>query len=432
VLALAFAVPRAGAQTVADPRLEVETVTTGLSVPTTLDFLGPDDILVLEKNTGNVRRVLNGTLLASPVLSVSVNTSSERGLLGIAINSEQPPGVFLYYTEAGVILNRVYRYDWNAQLGVLENPSLILDLPGTPGPNHDGGVLVLGPPGEIPGFGDGAALFAVIGDLNRNNQLENFPAGGGPDDTAVILRVRQDGAAAPGNPFSTAGFERYFAYGIRNSFGLALDPVTGDLWDTENGPSTMDEVNRVAPGFNSGWEQIMGPDARDPQGEGDLFQVTGSAYSDPEFSWLDTVAPTAIVFPVGSLLGPSHDDVALVGDSNNGLIYRFPLNTGRTGFELRAIQGLGDLVADTTAERDSVVWGTGFGRITDLEIGPLGHLYVVSLRDGAIYRVSGGPLPIPSLAPWGVAGVVLALLAGAWASITQGAAARSSTRRWTG
>ncbi|MGH7859714.1 MAG: PQQ-dependent sugar dehydrogenase, partial [Candidatus Binatia bacterium] len=322
----AAVVPGAGAQTVSDPALQVESVVNGLAAPTTMDFLGPDDFLVLQKNDGRVRRVLGGTLLAAPVLDVTVTNNSERGLLGIAIDREaSPPIVFLYYTEgigpgdgSSPLGNRIYRYRWNSSTGLLENGDLVADLPVTPGPNHDGGALLLGPPGDP----DGRTLYAVIGDLNRDGQLENFPAGSPPDDTAVILALRADGSADPDNPFfpycsqstgqtcTSSGecpagqtcrteVRRYFAYGVRNSFGLGMDPVTGALWDTENGPSSYDEVNLVAPGFNSGWERIMGPDARDPQGSADLFHMPGGAseYSDPELSWLDPVAPTAILFP---------------------------------------------------------------------------------------------------------------------------------------
>ena len=416
--------------TLSDPNLAVELVAGGLDTPTTMAFVGPDDILVLQKNNGQVRRVLSGVLQPAPVLDVAVNFASERGLLGMAINTQQPPRVFLYYTEvsdpdgdglpdSGTPLgNRVYRYTWNAAMGRLENRQLVLDLPVTAGPNHDGGILVLGPtptPGPQPPIGDGSPLYAVIGDLNRNGQLENFPAGDPADDSAVILRVRQDGSPVPGNPFvpycsgtttqtcpSGSGcptgqscvtrVARYLGYGVRNSFGMALDPVTGFLWDTENGPGSYDEINLVAPGFNSGWEQIMGPDSRDPQGGGDLFNMPGggSAYSDPEFSWLDPVAATAIVFPVGSALGPAYDGVALVGDFNLGNLSRFPLNAQRTGFALSGFTGLGDLVADSAAERDLVRLGSNFGGISDLEIGPDGALYVVSIGAGAIYRVRNG------------------------------------------
>ena len=144
----------------------------------------------------------------------------------------------------------------------------------------------------------------------------------------MILRVRQDGAPAPGNPFtpycsvstttsctsnaSCPGGEtcqlqvaRYYSYGVRNSFGLAIDPVTGALWDTENGPASYDEVNLVPPGTNSGWVPIMGPFSRNSSTLGDLFNMpgAGSTYHDPRFSWLATIAPTAIVFPRQTSLG---------------------------------------------------------------------------------------------------------------------------------
>lgn len=398
----------AAGQVVTDPNLTLQTVTTGLAQPTTMAFVGPGDILVLQKSNGQVVRVLNGVLQPTPVLDVPVNFDSERGLLGIAVNAETPPKVFLYFTEAAsdgaaAIANRVYRYTWNAVAGTLTSPQLVLDLPVTPGPNHDGGVLVL----------DGAGrLYAVIGDLNRNGQLQNDVGGPAPDDTSVIFRVNGDGTAAAGNPFTPycsatttqtcsgdgdcpvgqtcrTQVARYYAYGVRNSFGMAIDPVTGALWNTENGPSNYDEVNRVTPGSNSGWNQIMGPDSRDPQGVGDLFDMpgAGSTYSDPEFSWLATIAPTAIVFPRG--LSPTYDVAALVGDSNNGNLYSFPLNLDRDGFELGGFTGLSDLVADDTTERNAVRIGSGFGGITDLKEGPDGAIYVVSIGNGAIYRIAG-------------------------------------------
>lgn len=436
-----FAASGTRAQMLDDTALVLEPViSSGLALPTTMAFIGPDDFLVLEKNTGNVRRVQNGVLALAPVLTVPVNFTSERGLLGIAVNTESPPRVFLYFTEAATlggdpIANRVYRYDWNAGAAALENPVLVLDLPVLNGPNHDGGVLALGPPGQAPGVGDGALLYALIGDLNRNGQLQNISAGPPPDDTSVVLRVRQDGTAAPGNPFtpycSTTTSQtctsdlscpmgetcrlqvaRYFAYGVRNGFGLALDPATGSLWDTENGPNAYDEVNLLAPGTNSGWNRIMGPDERDPQSPADLFDMpgAGSTYSDPEFSWLTPIAPTAIAFPIGSSLGSPYDDVALVSDNNLGQLYAFPLNGARTAFDVGGIIGLADLVADSSTERDEVRLGLGFGSITDLEIGPDGHLYVVSIVPGRIYRVKG-TVDVPALPAWGA--IVLALLLGA-------------------
>ena len=433
----------AGAQTVSDLSLTVDTVLTQLSAPSSMAFLAPNDFLFLEKNSGRVRRVVGGVLQANPVLDVAVNNDNERGLLGIAINGESPPRVFLYFTEMsdpdgdglpdtnmGTPLgNRVYRYTWNAATAHLDSPQLILDLPVLSGPNHNGGVLLLGPPpppGPPPAIGDGRLLFVVIGDLNRGGQLENNAGGGAPDDTAVILRVQQDGSPAPGNPFvpycsvtttqtcpsgtgcpagqsCRTAVARYWAYGVRNSFGLALDPVTGDLWDTENGPGSFDEVNRVPAGLNSGWVPIMGPDSRDPEGVGDLFNMPGgaSAYSDPEYSWLTPVAVTGIVFPSGGALGPLYDSAALVGDFNNGILYRLPLNTARTGFDLDDVAGLADRVADGPGERDLLKLGGNFGGISDLEKAPDGSIYIVSIGGGAIYRLRAlnPPTPTPTVIP---------------------------------
>ncbi len=420
LLAFGCAVPVVAQTMPGDLNLVVATHVTGLSQPTTMAFVGANDILVLQKANGQVRRVLGATpatLQVAPVLDVNVNSSSERGLLGIAVQPGSPIRVFLYFTEAqtsdgGTALgNRVYRYDWdpaaNAGNGALINPLLVLDLPVTPGPNHDGGVILLDSSNR---------LYAVIGDLNRNGQLQNFPAGPGPDSSGVILRVNGDGTPAAGNPFTPycsvtttttctidancPGGEtcqtqvaRYYAYGVRNSFGLTLDPVTGALWDTENGPGDYDEVNFVPSGMNSGWEQIMGPDSRDPQGLPDLWNLPGAGvtYSDPEFSWVSTIAPTGIFFPYATSWGPSYNDKVLVGDNNLGQIYSFPLNGSRNGFVLTG--GLTDLVADSVAERDSVRIGQGFGVITDIKKGPDDHVYVVRLSAGTITRIAG-PVPV--------------------------------------
>lgn len=443
--------PTADAQTVVDPDLSVETFASGLADPTAMAFVSPVDLLVLEK-AGHVRRIANGALQTADVLEVPVDPTNERGLLGIAVNTATPRGVFLFYTEAATqggaaIANRVYRYDWNPAAnggdGALENPALLLDLPVTPGPNHNGGALALGPPGEGPlvAGGDGAFLYAVIGDLNRLNQLENLVGGAPPDDTAVVLRIEQDGTPAPGNPFTPycdttttttcsddgdcpmgeaciTEVASYWAYGVRNCFGLTVDPVTGDLWDTENGPNEYDEINLLGAGTNSGWRRIMGPDARDPQDPGDLFDMpgAGSTYDDPEFSFLVPVAVTGIAFPFASALGDAYDDTVLVADYVLAQIYAFPLNATRDGLDLAGFAGVADLVADDDAERDQFLFGEDFGGVTfsgvtDLEMGPDGALYVASYGDDAIYRVTGPPPEVPALpgAALAAAGLVLGI-----------------------
>src|SRR5690606_300690 len=121
------------------------------------------------------------------------------------------------------------------------------------------------------------------------------------------------------------------------------------LWNTENGPGSYDEINQVLPGFNSGWEQIMGPDSRDPQDDDDLFAVTGALYADPKFCWLNPVGVTAIVFLNSTRLGPQYQINVFVGDINNGRVYRFRINIARDGFLFTA-PGLSDFVADNGVE----------------------------------------------------------------------------------
>ena len=219
-LALAAPTPR-------DPALSISEIASGLSGPTTLAFIGTQDILVLQKNDGRVRRVIGGVLQSAPVLDVAVDSSSERGMLGIAVHPNFPtsPFVYLHYTQSSTgsdssgsaAGNRVSRYTWNG--AILTSPLLILDLPASPGPNHDGGVIMFGPDEK---------LYIVIGDLNRNGQLQNFAGGAAPDDTSVILRLNDDGSIPNDNPFSSqaGNFAKYYAYGIRNSFGMAFDPLT--------------------------------------------------------------------------------------------------------------------------------------------------------------------------------------------------------------
>ncbi|MGB7635990.1 MAG: PQQ-dependent sugar dehydrogenase [Nitrososphaeraceae archaeon] len=390
-----------------DPNLKVETVVSGLSAPTSMAFIDNSNILVLEKG-GQVRLVSNGALQGKPVLQAPVDTESERGLLGIAImnitesgnnanNNNNNKFVFLYYTESkGMDLrNRVYRYIWDGKNQNLVNPTLILDLPALPGPNHDGGKLVIG---------SDHYLYAVIGDLNHRGKLQNINNGPDPDDTSVILRVNPyDGSAAKNNPFinnANSVMHKYYAYGIRNSFGITFDPVTGNLWQTENGLDVYDEINLVKAGFNSGWTQVMGPLSRNAGISADqLVNYPGSRYANhdthiglanPVFSWYNPVAVTDIEFMKSSKLGEKYKNNVFVGDYNYGTLYYFEVNSTRTGFKFdpNAQPGLTDLVADNQNEVSEVTFGTGFGAITDMKTGPVdGFLYVLSINDGNIYRI---------------------------------------------
>ena len=376
---------------VTDERLRFELITDRLSFPTSMAFIDEEKILVLQKYDAQVRLISNGILLDEPVLKVSTNSIGERGLLGIAVNRDSyGTEVFLYFTEAlagGETRNRIYKYTWNESTLTLSDPRLIIDLPAE-FVNHNGGKLVI----------HDQKLFAVIGDQNRDTLPQNIGAigpefDGSEFDTGVILRTTLSGLPLEDNPFydrnNDSILNSVFAYGIRNSFGLAIDPVTGYLWDTENGDTEYDEINIVLPGFNSGWKKVMGPISRSNTTLNDLVHLPGSQYYDPVFSWYRTVAPTSLTFMSSTALGPQYLNNLFVGDFNNGYIYRFILNETRTGFQFSMDQrGLLDLVADPEDERElsSIIFARTPTGITDLVVGPDGYLYVLTFG-GSLYRI---------------------------------------------
>jgi glucose/arabinose dehydrogenase len=249
----------------------------------------------------------------------------------------------------------------------------------------------------------------MIGDLDhRRSQSENYENGPPPDGTGGILAIDVEGNPLP-NPVLVGqanGEEEngeedigmlpyYYAYGIRNSFGMDFEPMTGKLWITENGDDVYDEINIVEPGFNSGWHKIMGPIGRtNVTVENDLNIFGVAKYQDPLFSWYIPVGVTDIEFPNSTKLGDKYDDNIFVGDINNGNLYFFELNGDRTGITFQDPRLL-DHVADPVEEGEdselsSLIVGEGFGRITDIETGPDGLLYILTYEDGKIYRIAKG------------------------------------------
>jgi len=452
--------PAAISPTMLDSNLTVTPVVTGLNQPTSMAFIGANDFFVLEKTTGKVQRIVNG-VLQSTVLDLAVNNSSERGLLGIALHPQfsQNGFVYLYWTESAsgvdsanpddvpLLGNRVDRYTWNGNTltfdrNLIKLRALQQDAGQSSRANHNGGVLRFGPDGK---------LFILMGDNGRRGLLQNITSGGPvPDDqfggpepdnahmTGFILRLNDDGSTPTDNPFFNANtgltgeaatnVKKLFAYGVRNGFGMAVDPLSGNLWTQENGDDAFDEMNRVVPGFNGGWIQVIGPVSRIDQfksiestyGPGNLqqlrwppsniadtpqqalarmFMLPGAQYIDPEFSWKYAIAPAGIGFIKGRGLGPQYEGDLLVGASRttllNGYLFRFRFTANRQHFAF-SDQRLEDRVADNVdkfdqTESESLVIGRDFGVATDIETAPNGNVFVVSLSNGAVYEIKSKP-----------------------------------------
>jgi glucose/arabinose dehydrogenase len=219
-----------------DPNLRVRTVIENLDQPISMAFLGPNDFFVLEKATGQVKRVVNG-VVQNTVLDLAVNSGSERGLLGITLHPNFPatPHVYLYWTESTtgadtdvlsetpLLGNRVDRFVWNGSMLTFDQNIIRLralqpaferePTPAAGRGNHDGGVIKFGPDGK---------LYIFIGDVGRRGWLQNLLNGpyqpgdplfgtddnfGGPepDDahlTGSILRLNPDGTTPSDNPFT--------------------------------------------------------------------------------------------------------------------------------------------------------------------------------------------------------------------------------------
>lgn len=449
-LSLVAVVHIASAQpTMNDPTLEVVPAATGLDQPITMVALGPSDFLVCEKATGKVQHVVSGQIAATS-LDLAVNSASERGLLGICLHPDFPvnPSVYLYWTESNsgadstdlaqvpLTGNRVDRYFWNGKTltfvsNILKLRSYQSDIGQPLRGNHNGGIIKFGPDRKI---------YVMIGDNGRRGYMQNNRQGPNPDDqfggpfpddahtTGCIYRLNDDGTTPNDNPFIAANVSprvnQLYMYGLRNGFGMAFDPLTGYLWTEENGDDTFDEINRVERGMNGGWVEVCGPIARVAQfrqlemttGAGTLqqlrwppariatdpftayrrlYNVPGSRYKDPEFSWKFAVAPAAIGFAHTDALGPDLKDTLLVGEARNillgGYLMAFKLNADRKHFTFTDSR-LNDLVADNAAkfdgtESESLVVGQNFGIITDIQIGTDGRVYVVSLDNGSVFEI---------------------------------------------
>ena len=351
-----------------DTDLIIEEYLSGLNLPVMIDFIG-EHMLVVEKDEGTIKIIKNGVLISEPILQLEVSNASEEGLIGILVQNND---VFVHHTtrsiDDGTISNWFTKYTWNGEK-LIEPVELLSFHKGTG--IHNSGVMIEDENGMV---------FGAIGDLGYGKildmqQEENFLS----EENNYI-----------GSISSLNTPSEVYAVGIRNTYGLDIDPVTGIIWDTENGHNSFDEVNLVQKKFNSGWNKIQGP-IKDNQ---ETPIINGYQYSDPEFSWERPVAVTSIHF-IQSPLFPEYENSVLVGSFLGGILYKFELNENRDGFRFNGDQ-LKDLVLNNEDNPSEIIFGTGFAGITDIKEGPDGSIYIVTIGDGKIFRIS----PILTPADW--------------------------------
>ncbi len=335
-IALAIALTALVAPRSADAQGDVEIVADNLPLITNMAFAPDGRLFFTEKDTGRVRIIEDGRLLPRPFVQVPVAANSlEMGLFGIAIGPffRNDPFVYLYYSDAPSGNNVLVRVPARGNVG--GTPELLLEARPTTGV-HNGGDIT---------FAQDGTLFLITGDRAEMERAQD------PDDLAgKILRIGPGGQVPSDNPLGPDSY--VYSLWNRNGFGLCVDPRNGQLWETENGPSSDDEVNRIVPGGNYGW-----PDQLGPGGE--------PRFIDPALDF-----PGIIVITGCAVVGPD----LWLGDFHG---------------DLHSARIEGDRLVD-----EQLVAHTG--GITDVQLGPDGKLYLST--DTGIVRLAEPVASSPSTA----------------------------------
>ncbi len=234
-------------------------VANGISNPTVMAF-SPDGRIFVAQQGGQLRVIKNGALLATPFVSLSVSSSGERGLLGIAFDPAFSTNnfIYLYYTSPTGPVNKISRFTANGDVAVASSEVTILTLDAlSSATNHNGGTMQFGPDGK---------LYIGVGENANGAHAQNLDTYHGK-----ILRINPDGSVPPGNPFTggTAQRQRVWAYGLRNPYTITFQPGTGRLFVNDVGQNAWEEINDATTGgLNFGW----------PGAEG---SSTNPAYTNP-------------------------------------------------------------------------------------------------------------------------------------------------------
>ena len=224
-------------------------VANGISNPTVMAF-APDGRLFVAQQTGALRIIENGVLLSTPAITLSVNASGERGLLGIAFDPDFNNNhfIYLYYTLSSAANNRISRFTVSGNTIAPASESVVLNLdPLSGATNHNGGTIQFGPDGK---------LYVGVGENANTLHSQNLDTYHGK-----ILRINPDGSVPAGNPFTgtSAQRQRVWEYGMRNPYTLTIQPGTGRIFVNDVGQNTWEEVNDcTVGGLNYGWPTAEG------------------------------------------------------------------------------------------------------------------------------------------------------------------------------
>ena len=348
-------------------RLRLVVLTRELEQPWSMAFL-PDGSMLVTERPGRIRRVRNGKLDREPLHGVpAVQTGGEgnlQGLMDIVLHPRFSENHWVYFayhqpTASGAGATTLARAPWDG-----ESFTEVRDIfeSGTTG--TEASRIVIGRDGMIymsisgPGSGAGVERAQDPGDY-----------------AGKIVRLRDDGSVPADNPFvGRKGYKpAIYSMGHRNGHGLAVNPETGDIWETEQGPSGGDELNIIRPGKNYGWPLISY--GRDYFGPRISAQPTRSGFEDPQVVWLPSIGLTGMTFYMGERFPHWKRNVFVAGLRQGGIprtgqVQRIVFNEHWQ--ELRREPMLQELKQ----------------RIRDVREGPDGLLYVLTAEDeGALLRI---------------------------------------------
>jgi glucose/arabinose dehydrogenase len=341
-------------------------VANGLSSPTAMDF-APDGRLFVCLQGGQLRVIKNGSLLPAPFVSLTVNSSGERGLLGVAFDPNFATNnfVYVYYTATTpAIHNRVSRFTANGDVAVAGSEFVLLDLEDLSATNHNGGAIHFGPDGK---------LYVAVGEnaVAANSQTLSNRLG-------KILRINSDGSIPTDNPFfnTAMGVNRsIWALGLRNPFTFAFQPGTTRLFINDVGEVSWEEINDGIAGSNYGWRTCEG-----------ACSPPNSNFRDPLFQYSHGSSPTQGCAIVG-------------GGFYNPATVQFPASYVGKYFFADLCSGwirVFDPANNTAAD-----FGSGVATPVDLKVASDGSLYYLAIGSAAVFRIqfTGGTSPAISTQP---------------------------------